>query len=236
MEIPRKLAGQRIIGVSRRAKYLLLELDSGALLIHLGMSGNLRVYSKTIPEPDKHDHVDFYFEGGVCLRYHDPRRFGSIHWQDSPVLEHWLLESLGPEPLSSDFNGPYLKAVARGRMTPVKNFIMNSQIVVGVGNIYANEALFLARIRPTAQARRISKKAYDELVLSIKDVLLNAIDRGGTTLRDFVDQEGNPGYFEQSLYVYGRHGQPCKKCGALLKGVRLSQRASTYCPSCQNRP
>ena len=222
--------------MGRRAKYLLLEVEAGALIIHLGMSGSLRAYSDVPPTPGKHDHVDLLFEGGICLRYNDPRRFGSIHWQSSPILDHWLLAKLGPEPLSSSFSGAYLKNYSRGRVTPIKNLIMDSQVVVGIGNIYANEALFRAGLRPTTRANRISRAGYDQIADSVRSVLSRAIDQGGTTLKDFVNAKGGPGYFEQSLNVYGREGEPCKTCGTVLKGLRMLQRATVYCPSCQRHP
>jgi formamidopyrimidine-DNA glycosylase len=164
---------------------------------------------------------------------HDPRRFGSVHWQDEPVDDHWLLRKLGPEPLSAEFSAAYLKTRARGRRVALKNFIMDGQVVVGVGNIYANEALFLAGIRPTLRASRVTLRGYERLVPAICEVLENAIEMGGTTLRDFVDQDGNPGYFKQSLNVYGRDGLPCPRCTTDLKGVRIGQRATVFCPKCQ---
>lgn len=234
--IPDSIVGKHIVEVGRRAKYLLLQVETGALIIHLGMSGSLRAYSSLPPAPTKHDHVDLFFEGGICLRYNDPRRFGSIHWQSSPILDHWLLAKLGPEPLSRSFSGAYLKACSRGRVTPIKNLIMDSHVVVGVGNIYANESLFRAGLRPTTRANRVSRADYDQLAESVQAVLSGAIEKGGTTLKDFVNAKGDPGYFEQSLNVYGREGKPCKTCGTLLKGLRLSQRATVYCPSCQRYP
>lgn len=220
--------------VGRRGKYLLLEfVGGGALIIHLGMSGSLRVSSLPGDPPRKHDHVDLIF-GEEMLRLNDPRRFGSIHWQSEPVQEHWLLAALGPEPLSDDFTGPYLKARARGRRVAVKNLIMDSRVVVGVGNIYANEALFLAGLRPTLRASRITHLGYARLVAAIKRVLAQAIDMGGTTLRDFVNQDGNPGYFKQSLNVYGRPGEPCRVCGTPLRDRRTAARATVFCPKCQS--
>jgi formamidopyrimidine-DNA glycosylase len=246
VQLPAKLRGARISAVRRRAKYLIVEVadadgadrstdngESGALILHLGMSGSLRI----LPEgtaPGKHDHLDIALSGSVLLRLNDPRRFGSVHWQDNPVEDHWLLRKLGPEPLSADFSGAYLKIRARRRRVAVKNFIMDSQIVVGVGNIYANEALFLAGIRPTARAGRVTQLGYERLVSAIRRVLKGAIDMGGTTLRDFVNQNGNPGYFKQSLNVYGREGLPCVVCTTPLKGVRTGQRATVFCPKCQS--
>jgi len=243
VELPPHLRGMRIEGVARRAKYLLVELapdattvptvQPGALIMHLGMSGSLRVLPAAT-EPLTHDHVDIELSGGLLLRLNDPRRFGSVHWQPAPAQDHWLLQRLGPEPLSAEFSGPYLKARARGRRVAVKNFIMDSHVVVGVGNIYANEALFLAGIRPTARAGRVTGLGYERLAAAIRRVLGRAIDMGGTTLRDFVNQDGNPGYFKQSLNVYGRDGLPCPHCATPLKGIRTGQRATVFCPKCQN--
>ncbi len=236
VNLPEQLKGQYFHSAERVAKYLLLELDRGRLIVHLGMSGSLRVVP--IGEPArKHDHLDFELGSGQMLRYNDPRRFGSVHWHShSAQLEtgdHWLLRHLGPEPLSADFDGAYLKARARGRKQAVKNFIMDSKVVVGVGNIYANEALFLAGIRPTVPATRVTLRAYETLAEHVKTVLSAAIEMGGTTLRDFVGTQGEPGYFKQSLNVYGRQGLPCRRCETVLKPVRIGQRASVYCPNCQ---
>lgn len=231
VEVPDVLAGQVVRGVSRRGKYLLLEFEAGALIIHLGMSGSLRV----VP-PDaavrKHDHVDVEFDGGRMLRLNDPRRFGSVLWQPADT-RHWLLAGLGVEPLSEAFSGAYLKRAARGRRVNVKNLLMDGRVVVGVGNIYANEALFLAGVRPTLRAGRVTLASYERLAECIRQVLAGAIEMGGTTLRDFVNQDGQPGYFKQSLFVYGREGLPCKVCGAVLVGRRLGQRATVFCPNCQ---
>ncbi len=232
MEIPRILQGKQILGVGRRAKYLLIRFDQGALILHLGMSGSLRVLSADTPLL-KHDHVDLLLDDERVLRFNDPRRFGSIHWQTHPVMEHWLLRALGPEPLSDAFSGAYLKAAARRRKVAVKNFLMDAHVVVGVGNIYANEALFMAGIRPSLRASRVTRASYERLAGAVKEVLQQAINMGGTTLRDFVNQDGQPGYFKQSLYVYGRSGQPCKICETPLKGLRIGQRATVFCPKCQ---
>jgi formamidopyrimidine-DNA glycosylase len=234
VELPGSLRGARVLSVTRRAKYLQLGFQEGALIIHLGMSGSLRIITDPIEPPRKHDHVDLLFAGNKVLRLNDPRRFGSMHWQPHPVMEHWLLSALGPEPLGKDFTGSYLKSRARKRRVAVKNLIMDSHVVVGVGNIYANEALFLAGLRPTLRASRITQKGYSRLVAAIQRVLGDAIEMGGTTLRDFVNQDGNPGYFKQSLNVYGRERQPCRVCGSSLRGARIGQRATVYCPSCQS--
>jgi formamidopyrimidine-DNA glycosylase len=232
VRLPAELAGQTIRQVGRRAKYLLVHLDTGALILHLGMSGSLRVLPRSAPVL-KHDHVDLELDDGRVLRLNDPRRFGSLHWQADPVDSHWLLSALGPEPLGPSFSGAYLKAAARHRKVAVKNFIMDARVVVGVGNIYASEALFMAGIRPSTRAGRVTLVRYQRLAEAIRAVLEGAIAMGGTTLRDFVNQDGQPGYFRQSLYVYGRQGQPCKVCGTLLKGARIGQRASVFCPKCQ---
>ncbi len=230
-QLPGWLAGQRIERVERRAKYLLFHTVSGSLLVHLGMSGSLRVLATPAPPPKTHDHVDIVFDGGL-LRYNDPRRFGCMLWVD-PGESHPLLDDLGPEPLSPDFDGELLYQRSRGRRGPVKNFIMDGHIVVGVGNIYANEALFLAGIRPDRSAGRISQARYERLADCIKQVLTSAIEQGGTTLRDFVGSDGKPGYFVQQLNVYGRGGQPCKNCDTTLKEQRLGQRTTVYCVTCQ---
>ena len=226
------VAGQRIIQLRRRAKYLLLQLETGTLLLHLGMSGSLRVVPVTTP-PLPHDHIDLVLTDGNCLRLRDPRRFGSLHWVQGPVEAHPLLAHLGPEPLGDAFSGAYLHQQARGRRAPVKAFIMDSHVVVGVGNIYANEALHLAGIHPARAAGRISALRLDALVRAITRVLAAAIAEGGTSLRDFVREDGNPGYFAQSLRVYGRTDQPCPSCGAPIRQRRIAQRSSFYCPRCQ---
>ena len=203
------------------------------VFIHLGMSGRLRVVSANMPA-GKHDHVDFHFEDDQVLRLSDPRRFGSIHFSSDPVEAHWLLKNLGPEPLSADFSGEYLHHLSRHRRQAVKTFIMNAQVVVGVGNIYANESLYRAGIRPRNAAGRISKDRYVELERAIRSTLEEAIAMGGTTLRDYVGSDGKPGYFRQELFVYGREGKRCLRCETILKGIRLGQRATVYCPYCQH--
>lgn len=225
------LSGQAIKAVERRAKYLLFRTATGTLLVHLGMSGSLRIVDPGVP-PGRHDHIDVLFESGVCLRYHDPRRFGCFLWLALGEI-HPLLSSLGPEPLSAEFDGRFLYRRSRGRKGPVKNFIMDGKVVVGVGNIYANEALFLSGIRPDRAAGRISLARYQCLANIIKQVLTSSIEQGGTTLRDFVGGDGKPGYFAQQLLVYGRAGQPCRRCGSLLRELRLGQRSSVYCVTCQ---
>jgi formamidopyrimidine-DNA glycosylase len=232
VECPPELVGQRLRDIRRRAKYLLFEFESGHLIVHLGMSGSLRVL-RCGAALLKHDRVVLEFSGGQSLRLHDPRRFGSVHWEPGDPSRHWLLSDLGPEPLDQDFDGDYLKRRARGRRLAVKSFIMDSRVVVGVGNIYANEALFLAGIRPTVRAGRVSLAGYQALAGRIRHVLAAAIQMGGTTLRDFVNQDGEPGYFSQVLNVYDRAGEPCRACGEPLVGIRLGQRATVFCRKCQ---
>lgn len=225
------LPGQRIREVRRRAKYLLLDTDVGSALLHLGMSGSLRVIPGDTPAR-AHDHVDLALDDGRVLRMHDPRRFGSVLWQ-APETVHPLLAALGPEPLSDAFTGDYLYARSRGRRAPVKTFLMDQAVVVGVGNIYAAEALFAAGISPLRPAGRISVEGYRRLALEIQRVLAAAIRQGGTTLRDFVSPDGNTGYFVQKLSVYGRGGKPCLVCGRALKQASIGQRTSVWCSHCQ---
>ena len=198
------------------------------------MSGHLRVVDPDAPLKT-HDHIDFVFEDEKTLRFNDPRRFGSVHWSTHAVQDHPLLIHLGIEPLLDDFNGTYLYDQSRKRSVAVKNFIMDAQVVVGVGNIYANEALFLARIRPTTAAGSIARLRYERLADAIKFILQRAIDVGGTTLRDFVGFDGQPGYFSLQLDVYGRAGKSCVQCGKRLKGIVLGQRQTVFCPNCQRR-
>jgi formamidopyrimidine-DNA glycosylase len=232
-ELAGVLPGQRVRAVERRAKYLLLRLDSGTLILHLGMSGSLRVLPVDQPA-QKHDHLDLVLEGGLCLRLHDPRRFGALLWQPGPLEEHPLLRDLGPEPLSENFSGSLLHQLAGGRRVAVKNLIMDSRVVVGVGNIYASEALFLAGIHPGRSCARISARRYEHLAQTIKQVLAAAIEQGGTTLRDFSSADGRPGYFSLSLNVYGRAGEPCTGCGRPVRVRRIGQRSSFFCPHCQH--
>ncbi len=226
------LTGLSIQSVSRRAKYLLLTTSTGTLLVHLGMSGSLRIISNG-QNAGKHDHIDFIFNDGTVLRFNDPRRFGAVLWTSAPVAEHQLLKDLGPEPLLADFSGELLYSLSRNRKVPVKSFIMDSHIVVGVGNIYANEALFMAGIRPSRQAGKISLARYLKLVVCIRVVLQHSIDQGGTTLRDFVNEAGKPGYFKQQLRVYGRKCLPCVQCQQPLTEIRLANRSTVFCNACQ---
>ncbi|MDT8398745.1 MAG: bifunctional DNA-formamidopyrimidine glycosylase/DNA-(apurinic or apyrimidinic site) lyase [Pseudomonadales bacterium] len=231
-ELEKELTAQTIMQVQRRGKYLLLLSGAGTVLIHLGMSGSLRLAGRQEP-PGRHDHVDFVFSKGQILRFHDPRKFGCILWLRGEPLLHPLLAGLGPEPLEEGFSVDYLFEHSRKRSAPVKSFIMDSHVVVGVGNIYANEALFAAGIHPLTKAGRISRRRYERLVSAIKTILVQAIRQGGTTLRDFVGGDGKPGYFKQSLAVYGRGGQACSACGSVLREIRLGQRATVYCGRCQ---
>lgn len=226
-----ELPGQRIEAVERRAKYLLLQAQTGSAILHLGMSGCLRVLPGGTPAAP-HDHVDLAIEGGSLLRLTDPRRFGALLWQARGEV-HPLLAGLGPEPLSAAFDGGHLHALGRGRRGPVKTFLMDQSVVVGVGNIYAAESLFLAGIDPRRAAGRVSRERYERLAEAVKRILTHAIARGGTTLRDFLNPDGAPGYFEQELLAYGREGQPCRTCGTPLRGLRIGQRASAWCPVCQ---
>ena len=230
-EIERLLPGERIRGIRRRAKYLLLDTDPGSALLHLGMSGSLRVLPGRTAVA-AHDHVDIALDNGKVLRFNDPRRFGCLLWQPAGTT-HELLQGLGPEPLSADFDGGHLFALSRGRKAPVKTFLMDQGIVVGVGNIYAAEALFEAGISPLRAAGRVSRERYDALAAAVRRILAYAIERGGTTLRDFIDPNGTPGYFEQELQVYGREGEPCRRCRRPLRNAILDNRASIYCPHCQ---
>ncbi len=232
VSIPDYVCGQKVLNVRRRAKYLLIDLVSGSLIGHLGMSGSLRIV-KSNSTINKHDHLDIVFADNLILRYSDPRRFGSWHYHDEDPENHWLLRDLGVEPLSEEFCGEYLHSKSRTKSQPVKSYIMDSKVVVGVGNIYAAEALFLSGIRPTVRASRLSMDSYRHLVSSIKRLLARAIEIGGTTLRDFTSPSGDPGYFQQTLNVYGRNGMPCKKCGEILKRAIISQRSSVYCRNCQ---
>ncbi len=234
--IPANLAdnivGKKVRAASRRGKYLILAIGDGHLLIHLGMSGSLRIVAAEHPVA-KHDHVDITLPGKRCLRFTDPRRFGAILWADELLEEHPLLAHLGPEPLTEDFTAALLFQATRKRKQAIKTLIMDSKIVVGVGNIYANEALFMAGIRPRRAAKSLSQVEVKRLVEKIKFVLNRSVEQGGTTLRDFVGGDGKPGYFKQQLQVYGRENENCHQCHTALKSLRLGQRATVYCPECQ---
>jgi formamidopyrimidine-DNA glycosylase len=223
---------QTVRRVERRGKYILIRLDRGTIIVHLGMSGSLRVLAAGSP-PRAHDHWDLVLDTGQALRFHDPRRFGSLHWTETDPLLHPLLAKLAPEPLSKEFNADYLYRAMRKRAVAIKHLLMNSQIVVGVGNIYANEALFRARISPRRAARRITRAQAEALTLAIKDLLTEAIEIGGTTLRDYVNAQGTPGYFSQRLYVYERSKLPCRVCKSPVKQFTQGQRSTYWCPTCQ---
>jgi len=226
------IRGRTVRAVDRRAKYILIRFDVGTLILHLGMSGSLRLVKADTP-PKTHDHWDIRFEGGRVLRFHDPRRFGSLHWTDADPELHPLLAKLAPEPLSDAFDGEYLHRATRKRSVAIKQLIMNSQLVVGVGNIYASEALFRARISPRRAARRVTRKEAQALAQAIKDVLEQAITIGGTTLRDYVNADGAPGYFRQKLFVYERAGEACRVCRSAVKQFVQGQRSTYWCSVCQ---
>lgn len=229
--VDRNLPGQTITSVGRRAKYLLINTEKGTAILHLGMSGSVFIVNADTPA-SIHDHVDLAFESGLMLRFRDPRRFGSLHWSRHPSA-HRLLKGLGPEPLSEAFDGSYLWQRSRGRSVSVKQFIMNANIVVGVGNIYASESLFMAGINPRRAAGRIARHRYDTLAGAIKDVLDKAIRAGGTTLRDFYGGGGEPGYFQQQLEAYGREDEPCRRCNTPITAIVQGQRSTFYCKRCQ---
>jgi len=230
--LPARVAGQRITRVGRRAKYLLLELESGTLLVHLGMSGNLRAVPADTPRLT-HDHFDLVLDSGLALRFNDPRRFGSLIYTAGDPARHPLLARLAPEPFARAFDADYLWRISRRRRVALKQLVMNSQLVVGVGNIYASEALFRARLRPQRQARSLTRAEAARLVKSVRAVLAQAIRAGGTTLRDYLGADGSPGYFRQRLYVYERGGRPCRRCRTPIRAISQGQRSTYYCPSCQ---
>ncbi len=230
--LPELLRGQVVRELQRRAKYLLIAFDRGTLILHLGMSGSLRILPAGTPA-EKHDHFDLLLDHGQLLRLRDPRRFGAVLWHEGNITEHVLLQQLGPEPLEQNFDGTYLHRATRSRSAAIKQVIMDSHLVVGVGNIYANEALFRAGIRPQSAANKLSLPRCQRLAQNIKDVLQEAIKQGGSTLRDFVHSDGSSGYFQQSYFVYGRTGEPCRVCGTTIKQIKQGQRSSFYCPQCQ---
>ncbi len=226
------IAGKKVDKLQRRGKYILIHIGTGGLIIHLGMSGSIRVSYE--PEaPDRHDHFDLVTHNGAVIRYRDPRKFGCLLFSATDLFNHPRLQSLGVEPLTGEFNENMLYAAARNRTVSTKSFIMDGKIVVGVGNIYASEALFDAGIHPLRKCSNVSVRRYAALVKSIKKILIQAIAKGGTTLQDFAGADGSPGYFEQSLAVYGRAGQGCLRCRSEIKRVVISQRSSFYCPRCQ---
>lgn len=237
-DLPQRLQGQRVLQLTRRAKYILIEIGDtvtqGVLLLHLGMSGRLCLLERYFPH-EKHDHVDIAFEDGRVIRLRDPRRFGAVLWLDQTPSEHPLLSSLGPEPLDDAFDGDYLFQQLRSRNAAIKPTIMDAHIVVGVGNIYASESLFRARIHPETPSKKLTLLQCELLVAEIKATLNAALAAGGSSLRDFFGADGNPGYFQQTYYVYGRTGQPCLVCGQLILNIRLGQRSTFYCATCQPR-
>jgi len=232
-DLEARIRGRLILGLQRRGKYLLMQLDDAWLICHLGMSGNLRLVPADTPLR-KHDHIDLLLDDGQVLRYRDPRRFGALLWTPDPA-GHPLIAGLGVEPLSDEFDGARLHALCRGRSSAIKQVIMDAHLLVGVGNIYANEALFQAGIDPRIPAGRLSRPRCAGLAAAIKDVLARAIAAGGSTLRDFVDGHGNPGWFQQTYRVYGRAGLPCATCGNPIRSQRLGARATCWCPRCQRR-
>ncbi|MDH5551980.1 MAG: bifunctional DNA-formamidopyrimidine glycosylase/DNA-(apurinic or apyrimidinic site) lyase [Nitrosomonas sp.] len=229
------LPGLKVYRVTRRAKYLLIDCGEGTLIVHLGMSGSLRLLTakQSVTQPEKHDHFDLLLDDGAIMRLKDPRRFGAVLWQAGDVMSHPLLMNLGPEPLTTEFNEKLLYDKTRGHRVSIKSLLMNSQVVVGVGNIYANEALFRAAINPKIAAGRIGLNRYKRLVLAVKEILARAIEAGGSSLRDFVNSDGKPGYFQQQYWVYGRAGESCRQCGGVIKQIKQAQRSSFYCPKCQ---
>lgn len=232
-DLPKLLKGKTILSVRRRAKYLLIDTTAGSVILHLGMSGSLCVVDKNDPA-GKHDHLDLILQNGTALRFTDPRRFGAVLWGGSNPLSHPLLVNLGPEPLSADLTANYLYRKSRGRKITIKQLIMQGNIIAGIGNIYACEALFRASILPLHPAGSLSLQHHEKLILAIREVLVEAIAQGGTTLRDFVNAQGRPGYFKQKLQVYGRAGIPCVRCTKSLKEIRLGQRATFFCSNCQH--
>lgn len=227
-----KLKDKIITSVTRRAKYLLINTNAGSLIVHLGMSGSLRILPSTTAV-EKHDHFEIQFKDGQCLRLRDPRRFGCVLWEKKDPSQHKLLINLGPEPLDETFNAALLFEKSRKRKTTIKQFIMDAKVVVGVGNIYASESLFLAGIRPTRAAGKITKKNAQDLTLAIKKILKQAIKQGGTTLKDFKSSDGKPGYFQQKLKVYDRKDKACLTCEKPIKNITLGQRSTFYCAHCQ---
>lgn len=231
--LPDNINGQKLLKVARRGKYLLLHFNhAGTVIIHLGMSGSLRICTPSTPV-GKHDHIDFVFSNRKVLRLTDPRKFGCVLWTQQAIGEHKLLSKLGPEPLNDEFDVDYLYSQSRKRRCSIKAFIMNSHVVVGVGNIYASESLFMAGINPLRKAGSLSRPRCEKLVIAIKQILEAAIKQGGTTLRDFTREDGQPGYFAQQLQVYGHTNEACPECGKLIKQISQQNRTTFYCTTCQ---
>jgi formamidopyrimidine-DNA glycosylase len=230
--LPGELAGQRVLAVGRRAKYLLLSLEHGTLILHLGMSGSLRLKTPETPRL-KHDHFALLFDSGIELRFHDPRRFGSLHYTREDPAQHRLLRSLAPEPFDAAFDAEYLRRITRVRRAAIKQVLLNGRLVTGVGNIYASEALFRARVNPRRAARRLTHAERGRLVRAVRGALTAAIRAGGTSLRDYVGTDGNPGEFRQKLYVYERDGRPCRVCRTPIRKIAQGQRSTYFCPHCQ---
>lgn len=234
--LEKTLIGLKIHNVARRAKYLLIDCGEGTLILHLGMSGSLRLLPAAAQSPvpaQKHDHFELILDDGAIMRLKDPRRFGAVLWHVGDIMDHPLLANLGPEPLTAAFTETQLYEKTRGYRASIKITLMNSHVVVGVGNIYANEALFRAGINPKTAAGRIGVKRYKRLVSAVKEILTLAIEAGGSSLRDFVNSNGSPGYFQQQYWVYGRAGQLCQKCDAIIRQIKQAQRSTFYCPKCQ---
>lgn len=229
----KQITQQKVTGLSRRAKYLIIHTEQGYIIGHLGMSGSLRIVSPQ-DTVDKHDHLDIVVNNGKILRYNDPRRFGAWLWTDN-LEEFHLFLKLGPEPLSEEFNADYLWKKSRKKQTALKTFLMDNAVVVGVGNIYANETLFLCGLHPEKAAGSLTKAQCSQLVEQVKQVLTTAIQQGGTTLKDFLQPDGRPGYFSQKLLVYGNKDKPCPKCGTKVESLMIGQRNSFYCPKCQKK-
>lgn len=233
-DLPKKVQGQKLVRMDRRAKYLLFVFNNGQLISHLGMSGSF-ILERQAKTKARHDHACFIFNNDTELWYNAPRRFGCLLWHEGHDIDNSpLLKDLGAEPLDKPFDGPYLQKHAAHRRTAIKNVIMDARVVVGVGNIYACEALFKAGIRPDRQAFDLTEREYIQLAASIRAVLSQAIDQGGTSLKDYFNGNGNPGHFQQHLEVYGRAGEPCRNCGATLVDLKVNRRQSVYCPLCQN--
>ncbi len=233
VDLPDRVRGRRIDAIDRRSKYLLLRFGADRMLVHLGMTGSLRIWHPPFPPRGKHDHVELILDDGTLVRYRDPRRFGAMLWLPAAAGAHPLLAALGPEPFDAAFDADYLWRALRSRQTAIKLALMDNHVVVGVGNIYASEALFHAGIRPTIPARRLSRRRLARLVDAVRSVLTEAIAKGGSTLRDYVDPAGAPGYFQLAYFTYGREGEPCRVCGTTIRMRRLGGRASFYCPACQ---